>query len=269
MELGCVRMGALAGLTALVLSPGEVDANLRAPLRVVESPSSALYTPGGAVEVVAEALAFRCDANACRVEATYDLRAAEAAAVTLTFISPVAGPVAVELLAPGGEAVSILAQAHLAESLDAREQAIMEGGAWRDVPVYRASFDAPLPAGPSQIAVSYQQELTLEERGHSYFSDGDLLYLVEYHLWPIKEWRADPELAVELEISIPREAPGMWARLWRSFASIGCAALDGDPSISSRRVQVGDRLEYHATVPKERLPDVLRCVIGPAEWAER
>lgn len=259
-------------LTALLIgaSGGSASANLRAPMRIPQAPSTALWRPADGITVLAERLRLDCEASGCRVEAQYDVEVASAQPVALEFVLPAQAQVSAELRPEGGAPV-ILPTTTEPLALDSLTEA--ERGRLHDVPsegveVARARFTAALPAGRSTLVMSYPQPLGSIEVGHSYFGDGELVAEAHYHLWPLKAWDLAPDFSLDLAVSWPREEPGLWDRMWGDYASIGCLGLEASTATAVQRRQVDGRLVYNTRLREATMPDLLTCRFGSAGTVE-
>jgi hypothetical protein len=242
-----MRVAALAG----VLGSGLALANLRAPIVVERSGSAALRLRAGDVVVLGEKLQFDCSHN-CKVEATYRVRAAAAGHYRFAFILPVEKPVTVQA---GTDSIDAKVASAAPERGDERGT---------DLPRFEADFEATLPAGESPIVISYEQPTGAHEHDYGYFKKGRFVDDWHYFVAPLKEWRMDSGFALDLEVSVPRPAPGFFARHFSTLTSLKCegriretsAALPGAP------VQEGERLVYRARLKPAELPDLLECRLG-------
>jgi hypothetical protein len=87
---------------------------------------------------------------------------------------------------------------------------------------------------------------------------------LRYELWPLKEWTLSPTFRLEVKVTIPRRAPGVWKRWFGKVRTIACHGLDQKTSspLSGATLDQGrDVLELRAQVVA-RFPDRLRCRIG-------
>jgi hypothetical protein len=249
-----VPRAVLAVLIAGLFATGPAAANLRAPGRVPHVPSSALYPPPAEVEVRGETLAFRCAGRRCEVAATYRVHAAAEAELAFEFVLPVDAGITVRVA--GRPVAAESTEAAPLGDLDRRldlSVAEREGGP----KLYRARFTGRLAAGESEIAVAYTQPLGAHERDYGYFKDGRWVDVLQYELWPLKEWKRAPDLRIELLVAMRREAPGWWTRNFGTARSIKCLGGDG-PLKDARLEQVGGALEYRATLGPA-FPDRLLC----------
>jgi hypothetical protein len=235
----------------MVLASGSASANLRAPIVVERSGSSALRSKGADLVVLGEKLRFECVHN-CEVGATYRVRAANAGRFAFAFILPVEKPVTVRV---GADGVALRVGGTAPERGHDRGTELAR---------FEADFEASLPAGESEIAVSYEQPTGAHEHDYGYFKKGRFVDDWHYFVAPLKEWKMDPGFAVELEVSVARAAPGYFARHFSTLTGLKCEGTTGEtPSpVPGTPVQEGDRLVLRARMTSANLPDVLTCRVG-------
>lgn len=234
-------------------------ANLRAPITVDKSPSTALYKSGMMDLVVAgESLNFSCTSNQCDVEATYTFRTRRAQNVLLSFILP--GPATVTVVVNKTKKPQSISSTEAKDPFDK----IGKSYQWHHFSpsnIHEAKWRASLVNGINTVTVRYKQELALEERNHSYEKSGEMIRIVAYEVWPIKEWSRSDEFAMEFSIvsSVTQDAD--------SLVCYG-ATMQGDRQDSSflppSRVE-GGLAKISFQFKKEPLPDRLHCEMGKKE----
>ena len=255
--------GAVLALAALQALPAA--ANLRAPVVVPASPSFALATAGAGLTVERERLRFACGAASCEVTAEYEVTAAAAVTVGLSFVLPVDGPVTARTNARA-DAVTVAPAAPL--SAEERKAA---GRAGRNAPpLFRALFESTLEAGRNTLAVAYRQPLGAEETDYGYWKKtGRMVQSFGYEVWPLAEWPRSPAFRLSLAVSLERPAPGLLSRWFGSPRSIAC--LTSDPSAPVppfRREQRGGELWYEAELGPS-LPDRITCFLADEDLLPR
>lgn len=234
-------------------------ANLRAPKEYPGQISSALY-PSPALEVQKEELSLGCDGNFCDVQAVYHLQAERAASVDLEFILPLRAEVEARL---GDTRLEVAATEETeltpqeAQSVKQRDSlGYHEEGEVSSL--YRARFQAALPAGASTLTLRYRQRVAAREADYGYFVDSRFVRSVQYEVWPIKQWRRSPDFTLELEIRLKNEDPGWWASTFGTLKGLVCVA--GDQGHVLRGQQQGDALVLRQAL--RSLPDQLVCHMG-------
>ncbi len=260
---GAARRRSLgAALAVLVALPAA--ANLRAPRRVPEAPSTALAASATGLVVERERLTFLCGTEACAVTAEYDVSAAAPERVRLEMVLP--GPGAVTARTNGEEGT---VQVVPAEPLKAEElRGLPEAGP--DEPaLHRAAFEAPLRAGSNTVAVGYVQPLGGEEVGHSSVRSGRFVQRFRYELWPLREWMRKDGFRIRLAIGVERPAPSLWQRWFGHPRSVACLTNDpAAPTVEGRLEQKGDRLWLEAELGPS-FPDRITCYVGDDDLMPR
>ena len=261
--LGAARRRSLAAALA-VLAALPAAANLRAPRRVPESPSTALAARAEGLVVERERLTFLCGAEACDVTAEYDLSAPAAERVRLEMVLP--GPGAVTARTNGDEGPVRVVPA---EPLKPEElRGLPEAGPGEPT-LHRAAFEAPLRAGPNTIVVRYVQPLGGEEVGHSSRRAGRFVQRFRYELWPLREWTRKDGFRIRLAIGVQRPAPGVWQRWFGHPRSVACLTSDpAAPALEGRLEQKGDRLWLEAELGPA-FPDRITCYVGDDDLMPR
>ncbi len=244
---------------AVLLLPATALGNLRAPLVVVEPGSSAL-APAEGVTVHGERLSFACDAvHACEVTAVYRLESAAAQEVSLAFVSPDEAKLRVRLGETALEVPrTVPLGADVVWQLEDRGAALPRRTGRR---LHEARFRIALPAGRSELEVRYLQPLSLEERGHGYFTDGDLYRSFAYELWPLRGWTLADGFAIELRVAVQDAPRGLGARLFGTGNGLRCEGLPAGGDLGEARHD-GERLVLEARLGAS-FPDRLRCESGP------
>lgn len=252
-----------ASLLLLLGSPA--SGNVRAPVVVPSSPSSALASPDPGLTVDGESLRFACGPASCDVTAQYEVTAAAAVRVHLEFILPVERPVTA---VTNAEADSVtVVPAHPLRPAEARGLARGEQGG---PALFRAGFESSLRAGPNTVTVRYTQPLGAEETDYGYGKkQGRMVQRFRYELWPLREWSRGPAFHVRLAVGIDRAAPGWWQRRFGKVKSVTCLSSDpAAPMLPGRREQRGGQLWYEAELGPS-LPDRITCYLGDDDLMPR
>lgn len=261
--LGAARRRSLAAALA-VLAALPAAANLRAPRRVPEAPSTALAASAVGLVVERERLTFLCGAEACDVTAEYDVSAPAAERVRLEMVLP--GPGAVTARTNGEEGT---VQVVPAEPLRAEElRGLPEAGPGEPA-LHRAAFEAPLRAGSNTVAVRYVQPLGGEEVGHSSLRAGRFVQRFRYELWPLREWTRKDGFRIRLAIGVERPAPSLWQRWFGHPRSVACLTSDpAAPAVEGRLEQRGTHLWLEAELGPS-FPDRITCYVGDEDLMPR
>lgn len=237
---------------------------MRAPVHV-EHGSSELRGMPADLRVLGETLDFQCPeaykgkpdfaafaARACRVRVLYRISATAATQVKLVFVFAGKGEV---IWKHGGK---------ISKSMPAAFKA-----AGKKICTYcpddlkrvnSTEKTVDLVAGNNEIEVSYDQALSYDESGHSYFSDGKWSQGFSYELWPLAEWQWAPDFAAELKFSVAARS---------GFLGIGykddkmqCDIEDNGkftPVALNIGKETNDRRTATARIALKKRPERLRC----------
>jgi len=251
-----VRLPLLVALLA-VSAPPHARANLRAPRRLPQDGSSALYGVA-AVEVKREELSFACTRDTCEVTASYTVQADQAQQVELSFIVPGSARVHAKV---AGNAVT--PRVISAEALSPRELESLSLDTRSDTQtLHKAVFHAALAAGQNVIEVRYTQRGDGVERGYGYFSEGHFVYQLRYELWPLKEWTLAPDFTLTLHVAYQREkAPSLVKRWFGGFQTIACGTELGK-RVGPRVSRSERSVRFSVQMGAADMPDRLICSIG-------
>lgn len=262
-EGGSARRRALAAALALLVAL-PAAANLRAPRRIPESPSTALAAPDRELVVERERLTFLCGAEACDVTAEYDVTAGAPGRVRLEMVLPVPGDVTARTNGAAGAVSVVPARPFRAEEL----RGLPEPGP-EEPPLHRAAFDGGLREGANTITVRYRQPLGGEEVGHSSRRAGRFVQRFRYELWPLREWTRGSGFRIRLAIGVERPAPGLWQRWFGHPRSVSCLTSDpAAPSVEGRLEQRGTHLWLEAELGPS-FPDRITCYVGDDDLMPR
>lgn len=254
-----------AAFVVALLAGSTAAANLRAPVVVHESPSTALAAPGPGLTVTGESLRFACGAEACDVAAEYAVTAAEAVRVRLELVLPVESPVTA---VTNGEAGGVsVVPAEPLRPAEARALPPAEAGA---PALFRASFESALRAGANTVAVGYRQPLGARETDYGYGKKrGRMVQRFRYELWPLREWSRGPGFRIRLSLALDRPQPGWWQSRFGKVKSVNCLSSDpAAPQLAARREQRGEKLWYEAELGPS-IPDRITCYLGDDDLMPR
>jgi hypothetical protein len=259
------RIAAAASLAAALLGGSSATANLRAPVVIPESPSSALAAPAIPLTVEREVLGFVCGADACLVTAQYEVLSAAASRVQLEFILPAEGPVTATTNG-GRDTVQVVPAAPLRPE----EIRTLLAGETRTPPLFRAAFQSSLGEGANTLTIRYSQPLGAEEVGYGYLKkQGRMVQRFRYELWPLREWKRSPGFRVKLSVAIERPAPGWWKRRLGNPRSVTCLTSDTTAPVPAGRLeQKGGQLWYEAELGPS-IPDRITCFMGDEDLMPR
>ncbi|MBK8598795.1 MAG: hypothetical protein IPN83_25180 [Holophagales bacterium] len=259
------RIAAAAGLLAALGVGPSASANLRAPVVIPESPSSALSAPTGLLIVTGESLTFVCGGDACVVTARYDVSAETASRVQLEFILPAEVPVTATTNGDRGSAEVVPAA-----PLDPEEARNLPQDGQLAPRLYRAGFQSDLREGSNTVTVRYSQPLGAEEVDYGYLKkEGRMVQRFRYELWPLREWKRSPGFRVKLAVAIERPAPGWWKRRFGNQRSVACVTSGASvPPPVGRFEQRGGQLWYEAELGPS-IPDRITCFVGDDDLMPR
>lgn len=258
--LSCVQYFSVA---AFVLA-APLSANMRAPVHIVHG-SSELRGAQADLRVLNEVLEFDCPeaykgkpdmtalaARTCHVRVLYRISASAATQVKLAFVYAGKGDV---LWKVGGK-VSRSSPQQMKDT-DKKVCTYCPDEMKR---LNSAGQVVDLVAGSNEIELNYEQALSYDESGHSYFSDGKWAQGFTYELWPIAEWQWAPDFSAELKFSVAARS---------GFLGIGykddqmrCSIEENGkftPLPVSVQKVTGDRRTATARIELKRRPQRLDC----------
>ena len=250
-------LGALLAVPSLLVAVPAALANLRAPVVIPDAPSTALSAPGPGLVVSHETLTFHCKTDTCAVEATYRVQADAPVSTRLEFILPGSQ----EVLAGDGAHVEAAAvqPAKPLTPAEAEQMGTLRDGAPE---LHKAMFPYDFQPGENQVVVRYTQLLGATEMDYGYFkTEGRFLREFRYEIWPLKQWKRSKDFAVDLAVTIDREEPSWWTRLFGDVETIRCLSEPAGGVIPGALTQKGGQLWFEARLTTD-LPDRVRCHIG-------
>ncbi len=259
------RIAVATGLSVAFVGGSSARANLRAPLVIPESPSSALSAPAFPLTVEGELLTFLCGADSCLVTARYEVRCAAASRVQLEFILPTQG------------AVTATTNSDPATVRVVPARPLRPGGGRtlpadtpRSSPLFRAGFESTLGEGSNTVTVRYSQPLGAVETDYGYLKKrGRMVQQFSYELWPLLEWKRSPGLRVKLSVAIERPSPGWWERRFGNPRSVTCLTSDASAPVPPGRLeQRGGQLWYEAELGPS-IPERISCFLGDEDLMPR
>lgn len=248
--------------TTVIVVP--LFANMRAPVHV-EHGSSELRGMPADLRVLGETLDFQCPeaykgkpdfaafaARACRVRVLYRISATAATQVKLVFVFAGKGEVTWK---HGGKAFNSRAAA-----LKSADKKVCRYCPEDMKNIQAAEQVLDIVPGNNEIEVSYDQALSYDESGHSYFSDGKWSQGFSYELWPLAEWQWAPDFSAELKFSVAARS---------GFLGIGYkddkmqCDIEENGKFTPVALNIGkaidDRRTAMARITLKKRPERLRC----------
>ncbi len=256
----------------LMLISIESSANLRAPLNIPRSPSSALYQLTKDAQVLHEQMTVECDWQICDVAVKYLIETDKPISATVDFMIPNETNVSAKV---GQNAVAVQKKS-VAYGKDPREQdrEVMQFFKEKTNTVFKATFPLAVAKGRHEISINYRQPLAQEEKGYGYFSKGYYVGVFQYELWPLNEWRVSKDF--QLDLSVQSNAATSWWDSLFSSASINCFTVtfgrcEGsqeaiDNSCKTVKPLASATDSAHLVIKEQihaPLPDRLFCKISP------
>ncbi|WP_156781907.1 hypothetical protein [Leptospira tipperaryensis] len=234
-----------------------LPSNSRAPESVTAAPGSILFSKSKNVRLEEEKLSIFCE-DKCSIKATYKINSLQKGDYLFSFVLPASATLEIlhnqkriSVASKEKKSLKILSQAM-------REQK-KEYGQWKpfDIP-HIAEFQLELPVGIQELEILYTMRPGQNETGFGYLSFGnsDFWGVIEYDLWPAKEWVSE-NFKLTFEMSVQEE---------RSFFFFGRRTVECFDAKDLRRNKLepseetfksGNRiLTYRFGF---QFPDVLRC----------
>ena len=215
-----MKTGILAIFATLLLTSTDSNANLRAPLNIPRSPSSALYQITNDTRVLQEKMTVDCDWQNCDVEVKYLIETNKPISASVDFMIPAEADISVKI----GQNPVPVQKKSVPYGKDPREQdrEVRQFFDKKNTPLFKASFPLTVRKGQHEILIQYRQPLSQEERGYGYFSKGYYIGVFQYELWPLNEWNVSKDFQLDLNIHLKAEALGDWWDSLFNNAGIDC-----------------------------------------------
>lgn len=179
-----------------------IKSNSRAPKAVKAPPGSILYAYSKNVKLLGEKLEITCE-NRCSIRANYKINSIQKGGYLFAFVLPESADLEIF---QDQKVISVKSKPDLSrkELFDFR---IVQYN-WNKsygLP-HVAEFLLNLEEGIQEIEIRYQMRPGQNETGFGYlsFGDSDFWGIVEYDLWPAKEWVSE-NFQLTFEMSIPEE----------------------------------------------------------------
>ncbi|WP_431224660.1 hypothetical protein ACQ86O_07070 [Serratia sp. L9] len=238
-------------VAAIMTFSSMVQANMRAPMHILQAPSFSLSTPPDRqLTVQKEKLNIDCDYQRCKVQAIYYITSDKPAELAFVFVMPANTPV----------------EARVAGTLQPTIVTVDKSHTWRspiwdqsELPLYQAAFSGKIAAGSNIINIKYDQPLMILERSYGYFTDSRSIEQFTYQLAPLKEWHLADDFSIAVTFSSLRKRPerdGGWS-LMKSRA-INCMQPGQVVENDSDNLNLAFKLG-------KRFPDTLVCQVGDSD----
>ncbi len=195
-------------------------ANLRAPIRILESP---FYSINGVAELVVnkETLVFECMEvieqflrYKCNITAEYEVSSQNSDNYKFEF------------LAPSQQEIKILVndnlQNYILNKLDLKYECKFCSVGFKEL--YSIKFSSQLKKSTNTIVIKYIQLLSLEEYDYGYFKSSKWKHFFYYELWPLKEWTLSDTFFLSVKLIIPNN-PSLWERIFKSM-KVNCEGYE-------------------------------------------
>lgn len=237
-------------------------ANLRAPMRDWQPPSSVLKAPQvdsankendslPSLEVLQETLKINCDHYQCQVNAAYHVNAKETEALKFEFILPIDTKVTTTI-----NTVEAITNVTMDDVYHFQEDEVSSMSRFENsFQVFKADFSGTLQKGDNIIEVNYIQPLSILEVDYGYFISSRFVENFIYILAPLKEWKLADNFALNVEVSTVKKRPDRdpWS-LFKSRA-INCSLTNG------KTTKENGKVIYRNKLTKE-FPNNLICTMG-------
>ncbi|TGM56701.1 hypothetical protein EHQ97_11580 [Leptospira adleri] len=192
-------------MSCCILPFFSLQSNSRAPRSVTAAPGSVLISKSKNVRLEAEKLSIVCD-DECSIKANYRIHSLKKGDYLFSFVLPASATLEIlhnqkRISVKSKEKKSLKA---LSRSM--REQRMKyEESKTFDTP-HIAEFQLTLPVGIQEVEIRYAMRPGQDETGFGYlsFGDSDFWGVIEYDLWPAKEWLSE-NFQLTFEMSVPED----------------------------------------------------------------
>ncbi|WP_061249424.1 hypothetical protein [Leptospira alstonii] len=246
--------------------------NSRAPRAVNAAPGSVLFSKSKEVRLEEEKLFIHCE-NLCSIKAVYRIHSEQKGSYLFSFVLPASATLEVLHNRNGISTVSKAEKSikELSPYLKELADSMKEQKKYPEHKVYDtphvAEFQLNLEKGIQEIEIRYVMRPGQNETGFGYlsFGDSDFWGVIEYDLWPAKEW-ISKNFHLTFEMSVPENRKFFfWGRRNLTCFDLGkndyqIKELNPEHS-SGRSGKRVNRFQFGA-----EFPDILRCtydVDGP------
>ncbi|RHX86866.1 hypothetical protein DLM78_11115 [Leptospira stimsonii] len=236
-----------------------LQSNSRAPQSVTAAPGSVLLSKSKNVRLEAEELSIFCDEE-CSIKAKYRIHSLKKGFYLFSFVLPASARL--EIL-HDQKRISVVSKAKNSLKELSRSMRIQK---WKYGGDTGAPFDNPqvgefqleLSVGIQEVQISYSMYPGQDETGFGYlsFGDSDFWGVIEYDLWPAKEWVSE-NFQLTFEMSVPEEKSLFF------FGRRNVRCFDPKDSPEKRLEPSEEKFKYGNRILIYRFgfqfPDVLRC----------
>ncbi|WP_025182504.1 hypothetical protein [Leptospira interrogans] len=254
----CIQLIIIMAVTVTL----PVKSNSRAPKAVNAPPGSILYAYSKNIKLLGEKLEITCE-NRCSIRANYKINSIQKGGYLFAFVLPAS--VDLEIF-QGQKVISIKSKPDLSRKELSDFRTVVQYSGSKNYGYglpHVAEFLLNLEEGIQEIEIRYQMRPGQSETGFGYFSfgDSDFWGIVEYDLWPAKEWVSE-NFQLTFEMSIPEERKFFIWGIHRKLTCFGLQKngyeiknLEPQESFyhSGKKVLV---LRYQFG---SKFPDILRC----------
>ncbi|EMK13145.1 hypothetical protein [Leptospira kirschneri] len=248
----CIRSIVL--LTVITLP---VKSNSRAPKAVDALPGSILYAYSKNVKLLGEKLEITCE-NRCLIRANYKINSIQKGGYLFAFVLPASADLKIF---QGQKVISVKSKPDLSRKELSDFRTVQYNGSKSYGLPHVAEFLLNLEEGIQEIEIRYQMRPGQNETGFGYFSfgDSDFWGVVEYDLWPAKEWVSE-NFQLTFEMSISEEQKFF---IWGKRRKLACFGLQKN---GYEMKNLGPQESFYHSGKKvlryqfgSNFPDILRC----------
>lgn len=225
-------------LLLFIFTSSTLLANMRSPWVINRYPSYSLTKTNTELKVLKEDLNFYCDRvyegdpnyeslldKKCKVEVAYTIQSNKDAKLYFEFILPSEKDVFVSI---NNENENI-AQTKAILVSDTEKEGYRLSDLCRFCEktinsLYSASFSGKMTTGENIIKLRYDQPLAVSEISYGYFKSSKWSNSFSYELWPLKEWKLDPNFKITIKFST--EVGGYFERFYSEKISADCRGID-------------------------------------------
>lgn len=239
-----------------------VKSNSRAPKAVNAPPGSILYAYSKNIKLLGEKLEITCE-NRCSIRANYKINSIQKGGYLFAFVLPAS--VDLEIF-QGQKVISIKSKPDLSRKELSDFRTVVQYSGSKNYGYglpHVAEFLLNLEEGIQEIEIRYQMRPGQSETGFGYFSfgDSDFWGIVEYDLWPAKEWVSENfQLTFEMSISEERKF-----FIWGIHRKLTCFGLQKN-GYEIKNLEPQESF-YHSGKKVlvlryqfgSKFPDILRC----------
>ncbi|EMY76273.1 hypothetical protein LEP1GSC060_1469 [Leptospira weilii serovar Ranarum str. ICFT] len=242
-----------------------LQSNSRAPRAVNAAPGSVLFSKSKEVRLEEEKLFIHCE-NLCSIKAVYRIHSEQKGRYLFYFVLPASATLEILHNRNGISSVSKAEKSikELSPYLKELADSMKEQKKYPEHKVYDtphvAEFQLNLEKGIQEVEIGYVMRPGQNETGFGYlsFGDPDFWGVIEYDLWPAKEW-ISKNFRLTFEMSLPENRRFFfWGRRNLTCFDLGkndYKTKELNPEHSSAR---SDKRVFRFQFGSE-FPDILRC----------